>query len=51
MNPRIVYCSITGYGPDGPYAERVGHDANYLSYAGVMNHLGQAGGPPVIFRM
>jgi len=48
VNPRLVYCSITGYGPDGPYAHRVGHDANYLAYAGVLNHVGGSGGPPVI---
>jgi crotonobetainyl-CoA:carnitine CoA-transferase CaiB-like acyl-CoA transferase len=48
LNPRLVYCSISGYGPDGPFAHRVGHDANYLAYAGVLNHIGQSGGPPVI---
>ena len=35
INPRIVYCSITGYGQDGPYAGRAGHDINYIGYAGV----------------
>ena len=29
-NPAIVYCAITGYGQDGPYAQRAGHDMNYL---------------------
>ncbi|MGH7821978.1 MAG: CaiB/BaiF CoA transferase family protein [Candidatus Binatia bacterium] len=48
LNPRLVYCSITGYGPDGPYRDRVGHDANYLGYAGVLNFIGRHGGPPVI---
>jgi crotonobetainyl-CoA:carnitine CoA-transferase CaiB-like acyl-CoA transferase len=47
-NPRLVYCSITGYGIDGPYRDRVGHDANYLGYAGVLNFVGSHGGPPVI---
>ncbi len=48
VNPRIVYCSITGYGQDGPYRDRVGHDANYLSYAGVLDLIGEPGRPPSI---
>jgi crotonobetainyl-CoA:carnitine CoA-transferase CaiB-like acyl-CoA transferase len=47
-NPRLIYCSISGYGQDGPYRDRVGHDINYLGYAGVLNFVGAAGGPPVI---
>jgi len=47
-NPRLIYCSISGYGQDGPYRDRVGHDVNYLGYAGVLNFVGAAGGPPVI---
>jgi len=47
-NPRLIYCSISGYGQDGPYRDRVGHDINYLGYAGVLNFVGEAGGPPVI---
>jgi crotonobetainyl-CoA:carnitine CoA-transferase CaiB-like acyl-CoA transferase len=48
VNPRLVYCSISGYGQDGPYRDKVGHDVNYLGYAGVLNFIGHAGGPPVI---
>jgi len=48
LNPRLVYCSISGYGQDGPYRERVGHDINYLGYAGVLEFIGREGGPPVI---
>ena len=48
LNPRLVYCSISGYGQDGPYRDRVGHDVNYLGFAGVIGLTGQAGGPPVI---
>ncbi len=47
-NPRLIYCAITGYGQDGPYRDRVGHDVNYLGYAGVLEFMGSAGGPPVI---
>jgi alpha-methylacyl-CoA racemase len=47
-NPRLIYCSISGYGQDGPYRDHVGHDVNYLGYAGVLNFVGEAGGPPVI---
>lgn len=35
VNPGLIYCSITGYGQDGPYKDRAGHDMNYLSIAGV----------------
>jgi crotonobetainyl-CoA:carnitine CoA-transferase CaiB-like acyl-CoA transferase len=48
LNPRLVYCSISGYGQDGPYRDRVGHDVNYLGFAGVIGLTGTAGGPPVI---
>ena len=48
INPRIVYCSISGYGQDGPYRDRVGHDVNYLGFAGVIGITGPAGGAPVI---
>ncbi|HRP22736.1 MAG TPA: CaiB/BaiF CoA-transferase family protein [Thauera sp.] len=47
-NPRLVLCSITGYGQTGPYAERAGHDINYIGYAGVLDQIGAAGGPPVL---
>ncbi len=48
LNPRLIYCSISGYGQDGPYREKVGHDLNYIGYAGVLAVTGAAGGPPVI---
>jgi len=48
VNPRIVYCSISGYGQDGPYRDRVGHDVNYLGFAGVIGTTGTAGGMPAI---
>ena len=48
VNPKIIYCSISGYGQDGPFRDRVGHDANYLSYAGVLDLIGEANRPPSI---
>jgi crotonobetainyl-CoA:carnitine CoA-transferase CaiB-like acyl-CoA transferase len=47
-NPRLVYCAISGYGQDGPYRDRVGHDVNYLAQAGVLEYVGEADRPPVI---
>jgi len=46
-NPGLVYCAITGYGQDGPYRDRSGHDMNYLGLVGVLGLTGEAGGPPV----
>jgi crotonobetainyl-CoA:carnitine CoA-transferase CaiB-like acyl-CoA transferase len=47
-NPRLVYCSLTGYGHDGPARDRVGHDINYIARAGVLGLSGTAGGPPLL---
>jgi crotonobetainyl-CoA:carnitine CoA-transferase CaiB-like acyl-CoA transferase len=47
-NARLIYCAISGYGQDGPYRDKVGHDVNYLGYAGVLNFIGEAGRPPAI---
>lgn len=40
VNPRIVYCSLTGYGQTGPYRLAAGHDLNYCGYAGVADQIG-----------
>lgn len=41
IKPSIIYCSISGFGQDGPYRDRVGHDINYLSLSGIMSIPGQ----------
>jgi alpha-methylacyl-CoA racemase len=46
-NARLVYGRMTGWGQEGPLAHDVGHDINYISIAGVLAHIGTAGGPPV----
>jgi alpha-methylacyl-CoA racemase len=46
-NPRLVYCSISGYGQDGPYTPRSGHDMNYLGLNGLLGLTGEPDGPPV----
>lgn len=46
-NPGLVFCSISGYGQDGPSRDRAGHDLNYLGSTGMLAMTGRAGGPPV----
>ncbi|MCK9542861.1 MAG: CoA transferase [Novosphingobium sp.] len=46
-NPRLVYGRITGWGQDGPIAQRAGHDINYLAVSGVLSTIGRAGENPV----
>lgn len=48
VNPSIIYCSLSGYGQDSPYRNLPGHDANYLSIAGVLSTIGTKDGKPVI---
>lgn len=45
-NPKIILCSISGFGQTGPYVERAGHDLNYIALAGVLAMTGPAGGAP-----
>jgi alpha-methylacyl-CoA racemase len=46
-NPGLVYCAISGYGQDGPYRDRSGHDMNYLGLVGLLGLTGEKDGPPV----
>ena len=48
INQRIIYCSITGYGQNGPYRDMAGHDVNYLSFAGILELIGEKNGSPYI---
>jgi alpha-methylacyl-CoA racemase len=50
-NSSIVYCSLTGYGQVGPYAQRPGHDVNYLALAGLLGLGGTMDGPPLLPAM
>jgi alpha-methylacyl-CoA racemase len=49
VNERIIYCSTSGYGQDGPYAQWAGHDLNYLALGGFLDCTGRRsdGGPPI----
>jgi alpha-methylacyl-CoA racemase len=47
INPRIVYCAITGYGQTGPNTQRAGHDMNYLGLGGLLGMTGEPGGRPI----
>ena len=48
VNPRIIYCSLTGYGKKGPLAQQADHDIGYVSLAGITAMSGEAGGRPAI---
>lgn len=47
LNPRLVYGRVTGWGREGPLAERAGHDINYLALTGALHAIGSRGGAPV----
>lgn len=47
INPKLIYCSITGYGQTGSYKDKAGHDINYIALSGIAGHSGrQDSGPP-----
>ncbi len=47
LNPRLVYCAVSGYGRTGPYADKGGFDLIAQGFAGLMSITGEPGGPPV----
>ncbi len=46
VNPRLIYCSVTGFGQDGPYAQRAGYDFLLQGMSGLMSITGEPGGQP-----
>lgn len=46
LNPRLIYCSVTGFGQSGPYAQRPGYDFIIQGMSGIMDLTGEADGPP-----
>jgi alpha-methylacyl-CoA racemase len=46
-NPRLVYGRITGWGQDGRWAQKAGHDINYIALSGALNAIGEAGRKPL----
>ncbi|MGJ7574592.1 CaiB/BaiF CoA transferase family protein [Variovorax sp. RB2P76] len=48
INPKLVYCSITGYGQTGPSRDEPGHDLNYCAVSGVSDQIGPSGGAPAL---
>ena len=48
VNPKLVMCAITGYGQHGPFAQRAGHDINYIALSGVLGQIGPLDGDPVV---
>lgn len=49
INPRLIYCSITGYGQTGPMSMKAGHDINYLAKSGMMSFSGRKDEGPVLY--
>lgn len=49
INPKIIYCSITGYGQTGPYRDRAGHDINFLGKSGIMSFSGSKEEGPKLY--
>ena len=47
-NPGLIWCALTGFGPDGPNVEAPGHDLTYLGYSGLLAQLAGGDGAPIV---
>ena len=50
VNPRLIYCALTGYGQTGPMRDAAGHDINYMSRSGIISHAGRASEGPSLMN-
>lgn len=50
VNPRLIYCAITGYGQSGPMAMRAGHDCNYMARSGILSAAGRREQGPALYN-
>ncbi|MBN1289563.1 MAG: CoA transferase [Actinobacteria bacterium] len=48
INDKVIYCSITGYGQDGPYRDSAGHDLNFMACSGLLRVMAPPGSPPTV---
>jgi alpha-methylacyl-CoA racemase len=48
LNPRLIYCRMTGWGQDGPLAKAAGHDINYIALTGLLSAIGRKGDKPAL---
>lgn len=49
LNPSLIHCALSGFGQDGPYADRAGHDITYMALSGMLSHTGTRDQPVVPF--
>lgn len=49
LNPAVIHCAISGWGQNGPYRDKAGHDINYMALGGGLNYAGSADGPSVVW--
>lgn len=50
VNPKVIYCALTGYGQTGPLRDAAGHDINYMSRSGIISHAGRKDSGPTLMN-